>query len=162
MQEEEKLVPQDRVQQPTVEHAPVLQILEQTVEVFWAPTKREPQRTVDVPMPQVLKGTDEAVTVFPRDRVQQWAAEQIVDVPQKREETVEALRLALQERMQWIDEQMEEVYSIKEEFLTKMDELRTQLDERIVGADIKDPGPDRRSRCGGWRFRSVSPLEQPD
>ena len=53
-----------------------------------------------------------------------------MDVPQFRGETVEMVRLASQERVQWIDEQMEEMFSSKEEFLTKMEELRTQLDER--------------------------------
>ena len=40
------------------------------------------------------------------------------------------MRLVPEERVQWIDEQIEDMFSSKEEFLTKMDELRTQLDER--------------------------------
>ena len=53
----------------------------------------------------------------------------MVDVPQFAEETVELEMLIPQERVQWIDKQMVEVFSGKEEFLTKMDELRTQLDQ---------------------------------
>ena len=45
VQEEEKLIPQERVQQPTVERAPVPQILEETVEV--ALMERVQRRTVD-------------------------------------------------------------------------------------------------------------------
>ena len=58
--QEEKLVPQERVQQPTVEHAPVPQILEETVEVVRLSLhERVQQRTVDVPVPQVLEETVE-------------------------------------------------------------------------------------------------------
>ena len=38
--QEEELVPRERVQQPTVERAPVPQILEETVEVVLTPTER--------------------------------------------------------------------------------------------------------------------------
>ena len=38
-------------------------------------------------------------------------AEQILDVPQFAEETVEMVRLLPQERVQWIDEQVVEVFS---------------------------------------------------
>ena len=52
-----KLVPQERVQQPIVEHAPVPQFLQETVEVVLTSTERVQQRTVDVPVPQVLEET---------------------------------------------------------------------------------------------------------
>ena len=45
VQEEEKLMPQERVQQPTFEHAPVPQILEETVDVLLTPTVRVQRRT---------------------------------------------------------------------------------------------------------------------
>ena len=77
VQEEEKLFLQERMQQPTVEHAPVPQIREETVEVVLAPTERVQQRTVDVPMPQVLEETVEVVKLATHERVQQWTAEQI-------------------------------------------------------------------------------------
>ena len=41
--------------------------------------------------------------------MQQRTAEQIVDVPQFPEETVEVMRLVPRERVQWIDEEMVEV-----------------------------------------------------
>ena len=61
VQEQEKLVPQGRVQQPTVEHAPVSQILAETVEVevVLAPTERVQRGPVDLPMPHVLEETVE-------------------------------------------------------------------------------------------------------
>ena len=43
--------------------------------------ERGRQQTVEVPMPQILKEIVEAVAVVPCERVQQWTAEQIVDVP---------------------------------------------------------------------------------
>ena len=69
LQEEEKLVPQDRVQQPTVEHAPVPQLLEETVELALSPTERVQRRTVDVPMSQVLGDTIVVVRLVLRERV---------------------------------------------------------------------------------------------
>ena len=59
--QEEELVSQERVQQPTVEYAPVPQFLGETIEVVLAPTARVQRRTDDVPMPQVLEETVEVV-----------------------------------------------------------------------------------------------------
>ena len=56
VQEEEKLIPQERVQQPSVERATVLHFLEEAVEMTrLAPHARVRQRTVDGSMPQILK-----------------------------------------------------------------------------------------------------------
>ena len=63
--QEEKLIPQERVHQPTVEHAPVPQILEETVEVV----ERVQRRTVDAPRPQVLEETVMVVRLAPHERV---------------------------------------------------------------------------------------------
>ena len=62
-----------------------------------------------MPMLPVLEETVDVVSLVPCGRVQQRTAEQIVDVPLFAEETVETVRLAPQERVQWIDEQMVEV-----------------------------------------------------
>ena len=60
-------------------------------------------------------------------------------------------RLAPHERVQWIDKQMVEMFSGKEEFLTQAHELKMQLDDgRSSGAEIRDLGPEWRSRCGEW------------
>ena len=121
VKEDEKLVPQARVQQPTVEQVPVPQFLGETVEVVLAPTERVQRRSVDVPMSQVLEETvevqilnepqfaEEIVEVsrlVPRERVHQRKAVQIGNVPQYPEETVETVRFVPHERVQWIDEQM--------------------------------------------------------
>ena len=103
VQAEEKLVPLERVQWPTVENAPVPQILEETVEVVLATTERVQRRTVDVPTLQVLEETVEVAKLNPCERVQQRTGEQIVDVPQFQEVMV---RLVPQECVQCIDEQM--------------------------------------------------------
>ena len=120
VREKVKFVPQERVQQRTVERAPAPQILEKTVEVALAPTERVQQRTVEqVPLLQILEETIEVarlaphegvqqrtvdvpqvlVRLAPRERVQQRTAEQIVGLPQFLEETVEVLRLVPRERI---------------------------------------------------------------
>ena len=85
--------------QRTVEHVPVPQIMEETVEVALVPHERGKQRTVDVPMPQVLEETVEVVRLASHERVQQRTAEQFVDVPQILEENVDVVRLVPQERV---------------------------------------------------------------
>ena len=71
-----KLVPHARVQQRTVEHEPVPQVLEETVEVALVPQERVQQRTVDhVPVPQFLEETVE-VALVSHGRMQQRAVEQ--------------------------------------------------------------------------------------
>ena len=69
----------EQVQQRTVEHvpAPVLQLIGQ-------------QRTVDVPIPQVLEETAEMDTLDPHQRGQQWTVEHVPG-PQILKETVEAV-----------------------------------------------------------------------
>ena len=47
--------------------------------------------------PQFLEETVEALRLFPRERVQQRTAGQIVDVPQFLEETVEVVRVVSRE-----------------------------------------------------------------
>ena len=112
------------MQQRTDEHAPVPQIVEETVEVVLAPTERVQRRD----RRQVLEEMVEVVRLAPLERVQQ-TREKIVDVPQFAEETVEMVRLVPHERVQWIDEQLVEVFSGKEEFLTGEHKLRMQRDE---------------------------------
>ena len=77
----EILVPQERMQHRTVNHAPVPQFLDETVEV----------------------------KLVSQGRVQQQTAEQFVDVPQILEEHVDVVRLVPQERMQRVGEQSVEV-----------------------------------------------------
>ena len=70
----------------------------------------ERTQIVEVPMPQVLEETVEAVRVVQRERIQQQTvlhervqqrtAEQIEDAPQSPEETVEAVRSVSHERVQ--------------------------------------------------------------
>ena len=111
-EEEEKLVPQERVQQQTVLHAPVPQILEETVEV---------------------------VRFVQRERVQQRTAKKIVDVPPFAEETLEMMRWAPKERVRWIDEQMVEVFCGKEEW-NMSQECCLHLGEQIGVLMRKDAG----------------------
>ena len=66
----------------------------------------EPQEIV---LP-IKEETVDAVTLIPRERVQQWTAEQIGDVPQFREETVDEETLVPRERVQqWTAEQIRDV-----------------------------------------------------
>ena len=108
-----RLVPHVRVQQRTAEQIEsVPRLPEEVVEevVTLVPREREQQRTVEstrvpqsreetveVPMPQIA---DETV-----QRVQQRTAEQLEDVPQFREGTVEVTSLAPHERVQFVDRQ---------------------------------------------------------
>ena len=77
------LIPQERVQQRVVEHEPVPQILQETVEVVLIPHERVQQRTVDAP--KVLEETVVVVAVIPFGKLQQRTGEQVVDVPQSPE-----------------------------------------------------------------------------
>ena len=70
------------------------------------------------PVPQILKETVEVVRFFPWKRVQQRIADQIVElfIPQIAEEITDVVRLFRQERVQQrIDEQLVEVFAGKEE-----------------------------------------------
>ena len=90
VQEEEEL---------TVEHAPLHQILEETVEVGLAPLEQVHRRTVEhATAPQILEETVEVV-LAPHEQVQQLTVEQ-VPVPQILEEAVEVVRLVPRERVQ--------------------------------------------------------------
>ena len=61
-------------------------------------------------MPQVLEEIAGVVRLVPRERVQQWTVDQIVDVPRILEETVEMVRLVPWESVQHrIDEQIVEL-----------------------------------------------------
>ena len=91
-EEEEKLFPQERVQQATVEHVPVPQILEEIVEVVLASVERVQRRTVDVPMEETV----ELVRLVPREQVQQRT---VVPMLLVLEETVEVVSLAPHERL---------------------------------------------------------------
>ena len=62
--------------------------VKETVEVVLVPRVRVQWRTVDAPMLQVLEETVEVVRLVPHKRVQQRTAEQIVHVPHFLEETV--------------------------------------------------------------------------
>ena len=137
----------ERVQQRSHEQVPVPRILDDTVEVTsLVPQERVQQRTVDVPMLQRTteqiedalqypEGTDEMVRSVSRERVQHRIAEQIEDPPQFVEETVEVVRLVPQERVQWINEQMVKVFSGKEEFLTQTHELKMQQEGNFEKID---------------------------
>ena len=69
---------------------------------------------VDVPVPLVMEEimtvVQEEEKLVPQERVQQRTAENIEDIPQFREETVEMVGLVPQERVQWIDEPLAEVF----------------------------------------------------
>ena len=91
-----RLVSKGRVQQPTVEHVSVPQVLEVIVVVL-PPHDRVQQRSVD------------ASGVGRDSRVQQQTAEQFLDVPQILEWHVDVVRLVPQERMQRVGEQNVEV-----------------------------------------------------
>ena len=69
---------------------------------------------VDVPVPLVMEEimtvVQEEEKLVPQERVQQRTAENIEDTPQFREETVEMVGLVPQERVQWIDELLVEVF----------------------------------------------------
>ena len=106
LQELVKLVSQERVQQRTVEHALVPQILEETVEVVLAPTERVQQRIgeqiVELLIPQIVEENVEVVRLVPQECVQR-IGEQMVDVliPQiLDEEIAEAVQFTPQ-RLQW-------------------------------------------------------------
>ena len=137
--------PTERVQRRTLDVSRS-QVLEETVKVVrLVPCERVRRRTaeqlVDVPhcpaahimpvMEEIVNGTAETVRLLPHQRVQQRTAEHIVDVPQFSKETVELVRLVLQERVQWADKQMVNVFSGKEELCwdehsKKIDAVRVQ------------------------------------
>ena len=126
VQEEEKLVPQERMQQPTVEHAPVTQILVEIVEVLLAPTKRV-QRSTWSGWSRVNECNSD-LSMCECQRVQQRTAEQIEDALQYPKDTFEMARLSPQEHVQWIDEQMVAV---------PIPQIREEISEEILLMQLK-------------------------
>ena len=61
--------------------APTEQVHQRTVEAALVSLERVQQRTVDVPVPQMLKETLEVVRLVPRERAQQRSDVQIVELP---------------------------------------------------------------------------------
>ena len=171
-----RLAPRERVQQRTV--VPMPQVLEETVKVVrLAPHERGQQRTAEhsADVLQCAEETIEVVRFAPRERVQQRTAEQIEDAPQEHVEWIDEqkVEVPIPQMSEEIGEEIVDkefqrryfdTFPDKEACLTKMDELTTQLDERFKKSDalriqkIKDLGQIRRSRCGEWWVRSVSPF----
>ena len=98
----------NKAQEWTVDHAPLPQFLDETVELRLVPQGRVQQSTVEhVSVPQVLDVIE--VVLPPHERGQQQTAQQFVDVPQILEEHVGVVRLVPQGRMQRVGEQIVEV-----------------------------------------------------
>ena len=101
VQEKEKLIPQEQVQRPW-SHAPVPQILEETVEVALTPDGAS--ATTDCRCANasgVGRGTVGVARLVPHVRVQQRTAEQIESVPRLPDEVVEeVVTLVTREREQ--------------------------------------------------------------
>ena len=123
VQEEEQLVPQERVRQWTVEQVPMPQFLEETVEVVRLIPQERVQwiddEMVEVPIPQIVEET----------------GEESVDV-----QVPEALQL--QKLVQFVD-----MFSGREPCLAGIHELRRQLDECFRLGDVASSCSGALSHC---------------